>query len=378
MPSVWTYSDTRDSGYGLFKRQILAALETLGWVVHHTRLALDAPEAQLNLRQACFAHPADWILLINQTASQFYDYIQLPTRQRPLSCQKLVWFLDDPHFFVHQPFEPTEHVFSFDETYVAYLAQFQPGSCGFWPLAADLQGTGRFDPAYACEVSFVGGVVDQAARRAQLSPAMVSYVDTLVEHKLASRFLSFEELALRYPIAPGKQIQLTPAVHHYLYWETNTRYRIRTLEALLEFDLRLYGNEDWLRVLGDSPLRRVYKGPADPVTELPRIFASSAVNLNIHSIQCVGSLNQRDFNAPLAGGFLLSDWVPACAAYFQPGVNAIYYKDTLDLKAKVRYYLRHPKEREGVTVRARQWIEQNHTYPRRMWEIVALLSRHVS
>jgi hypothetical protein len=78
--------------------------------------------------------------------------------------------------------------------------------------------------------------------------------------------------------------------------------------------------------------------PIDPVEELPSVFASSRINLNIHSVQCRGSLNQRDFNAPMAGGFLLSDWVPAAGRFFSPGIEAVYWSGIDDLRRKIAFY----------------------------------------
>jgi spore maturation protein CgeB len=202
---------------------------------------------------------------------------------------------------------------------------------------------------------------------------MRAYVDLLVGKKVEYSYLSFDELVSRFPIAPGKCIQLNPQVTHYLYWETNNRYRMQVLEALTDFDLRIHGNTDWPALIANSPLQRFFYGEADPVRELPDIFVSSKINLNIHSIQCMGSLNQRDFNAPVAGGFLLSDWVPACAKYFTAGEEAIYWSDISDLQAKIAYYLRHADERDAVVQKGRERVLRDHTYIQRVTQLLQTL-----
>ena len=373
MPSIWSYSDSSDRGFGLFKRRIFRVLNDLGWTTQLAEASLLDPASKALIRNHLSEHPSDWILLINQTSAHFYEYLEIPPDRRPLERKKIVWFLDDPRFFVTQPFEREEFVFCFDETYLDFLNRFNPSFRGFLPLACDLSEAGRFDPAYACEVCFVGGVIDQSDRRRQLSPDMTEYVDRLVEQKLLQRHTSFDELAERIPIAPGKQITITPQVAHYLYWEANNRYRVRVLESLADFDLRIYGNEDWLKVLDGSPLLTRFHGPADPVRDLPRIFASARININIHSIQCRGSLNQRDFNAPVGGGFLLSDWVPSAGKYFEPGVEAVYWSDMRDLRTKVKYYLSHETERKVVVQRGKERVLRDHTYDRRIRQLLSLL-----
>ncbi len=370
MTSIWSYSDFAGRGFGLFKRCLFAELKNLGWNTVLAEASLIDSNSRNYLREHLLQHPTEWILLINQSAAQLYDYLQLPANNRPLPAKKIVWYLDNPAFFVNQPFEPLEWVFCFDETYLGFLKRFNPAYCGFLPLAADATNTGRKDSRLECEVSFVGGLIDQSERRSQLSQDMVNYVDLLVEKKIQHREQTFQELAAEFPFAPGKQITITPQVEHYLYWEANNRYRIRILELLSDLDLHIYGNEDWTKLLAESPLLKHFRGPIDPVTELPDLFVSSKINLNIHSIQCRGSLNQRDFNAPVADGFLLSDWVPAAGKYFDPGFEAVYWGNNEDLRSKVFYYLNHPEECQDFIQRARQKVETQHTYRERVQRIL--------
>lgn len=365
-PSLWTYSDGADRGFGLFKRRILRQLQNRGWTVWMAEAPLLEPQSRIRLRDDLLQKKTDWILLINQSAAQFYEYLSIPLSLRPLSCKKWIWFLDDPHFFTDRPFESGEFVFSFDSTYVDYLQSLHPGGCGILPLACDVEEEGMYDERFACDVCFVGGVIDQSARRAQLPPEMQAYVDRLVERKLQAREKTFEQLSVENPIAPGKQIQITPLVAHYLYWETNNRYRIQTLEALSDYDLRIYGNEDWPKLLRDSLLQNRFLGSIDPVSELPSAFVSAKINLNIHSIQCRGSLNQRDYNAPAAGGFLLSDWVPAAGRFFDPGAEAIYWSSLDDLRWKIDYYLNEPQTKQRVVQKGRERVLRDHTYARRV------------
>jgi len=291
MPSIWSYSDPADRGFGLFKRRILQVFSELEWEIFLSEEPLLVETSKTKIRNHLFNHDPDWLFLINQTSIQFYDYIELPLDQRPLPQKKIIWFLDDPHFFVTHPLETAEYVFCFDETYLDYLKQFSSNGVGFLPLAADVSQPGKYDSQFECDVCFVGGVIDQSERRNQLSEEMREYVDRLVELKLQQRSRSFYELAGEYTYQPGKQITITPQVAHYLYWEANNRYRLKIVQALSDYHLKIYGNEDWERILQGVDLLQNYYGPCDPVTELPNLCATVPIHLNIHSVQCQGSLN---------------------------------------------------------------------------------------
>ncbi len=366
MPRIWTYSDTGDRGYGLFKRRIFQELHKENWATGLAEAPLLEPKSKDILRQRLLDYSPDWIFLINQSAEQLYEYLNIPANQRPLSCKKIVWYLDNPRFFIQQPFEPTEYVFCFDETYLHWLEPFCSHPPRFLSLASDQFQPGKFNPKFACDVSFVGGVIDQSKRRGQLSLEMVGYIQRLVEEKLKNRSKTFEELARIHPIAEGKVININADVSHYLYWEANNLYRIRTLEALQDYNLKIYGNEDWELLLQGSPLFNRFHGRVDPKTELPDIFVSSKINLNIHSIQCLGSLNQRDFNAPVCGGFLLSDWVPAAGKYFVPGKEAVFYSGEINLLRKIDYYLEHEEEKAEIIRAGKQCVLDKHTYTNRV------------
>lgn len=372
--SIWSYADPGQRGYGLFKLNFFRELKKRGWQTHLAEVPLLEPGAQAQLREDFLSQDRPWVLLINQTAAQLADYLGLPREKALAGRRFLVWFLDDPRFFLDGPLTQQEIALCFDETYLDILAAHQPRHVLFWPLAADCQQPGQLDERFRCEVCFVGGVVDQRQRRSQLQPAMREYVDHLVELKLTHREKTFDELALQHPIAPGKQIRITPQVAHYLYWEANNRYRLSVVEAMQDFDLRIYGNEGWLSLLEGSPLLERFHGPIDPNHELPHCFATAPINLNIHSIQCMGSLNQRDFNAPVAGGFLLSDWAPAAGRYFNPGQEAVYWSQIDDLRAKAAYFLRHPEERQALVERGRKRVEQSHTYAQRIDSLLAHLA----
>lgn len=373
MPKIWTYSDPADRGYRLFKSRLLAALRERGWETELTDVELGSEGFERKIADAAENSRADAVLLINQSAATFYQYIQHNPSPEFADARKITWFLDDPQFLVDQPFEPREYVFVFDDTYLPAAKAWGGAAVAHLPLASDMTEAGTHVEKWACPVSFVGGLQDQSSRRAQLSPEMAAYCDRLVELHLADRRRPFQQLVVEEPYAPGKQIQLTGQVCHFLYWEANIRYRLRMLEPLVDLGLVVYGNEDWVPLAKDTKFESCFRGGIDPVTELPHLFASCDVNINLHSVQCRGSLNQRDYNAPVAGGFLVSDWVPGAGRFFEPGREAVFVHSAEELRTTVEYYLDHLELRGRFAERARERVAQEHTYAHRVESILGVL-----
>ena len=78
-----------------------------------------------------------------------------------------------------------------------------------------------------------------------------------------------------------------------------------------------------------------------------------------------GAVNQRVFDAPAAGAFVLTDWREQMAGLFEPHEMACYREpdEILDL---ARHYLAHPKERRRITAAARKRVLACHTWRHRL------------
>ena len=48
------------------------------------------------------------------------------------------------------------------------------------------------------------------------------------------------------------------------------------------------------------------------------------------------------------------------------------YKDTDDLINKIRFYLKHEQDREGIIDKGYEYISQNHTFINRIEEIISI------
>lgn len=86
-------------------------------------------------------------------------------------------------------------------------------------------------------------------------------------------------------------------------------------------------------------------GYADYYDEMPVIFNTSKINLNITLRSILSGISLRSLDVIGAGGFLISNYQTELAQYFEEGKEMVMYYDRQDLLDKIRYYLVHEDER---------------------------------
>jgi len=81
------------------------------------------------------------------------------------------------------------------------------------------------------------------------------------------------------------------------------------------------------------------------------IFRTSKINLNFTKVCSDANKTQfkgRIFQVCLAGGFLLTEYVPGIETYFVIGKEIETFKTKEEMIEKIRYFLTHDKERESI------------------------------
>jgi spore maturation protein CgeB len=150
--------------------------------------------------------------------------------------------------------------------------------------------------------------------------------------------------------------------------------RKERIGACIPLGLHTFGDpEGWNDLFGAE------RGPtahpdADYRSELAAIYRSIAINLNITSCQMPTAVNQRVFDIPLCGGFVLSDRQSDCDELFAPGEAALYSSKE-ELIDKIAFFRVNEDERRRISARARARILSCHTYSHRLETIESLISR---
>lgn len=144
--------------------------------------------------------------------------------------------------------------------------------------------------------------------------------------------------------------------------------RTNILKALVDFDLKIWGN-GWERAR-DIDLNKLFVGRPAYGEEMVKIYNACKISINIHHEQSVSGVNMRTFEAPACGCFLLSDEKPELANFYKIEEEIVCYKDITELREKLEYYLENSKQREEIAKKAQEKIRKNHTYTHRMAELI--------
>jgi spore maturation protein CgeB len=149
------------------------------------------------------------------------------------------------------------------------------------------------------------------------------------------------------------------------------RYRVDRLSGLVDESLIIFGPDEWKDYLPEQ----VVRPPVDYQTETPLIYRNSAVNLSLTTMQQETALNQRYYDVPLCGGFLLGEWQESLAEHFSLEEEAVYFRNDEELQDKVRYYLKHPAERQRIIKRARERVLHEHLIEHRVTTMLELIRK---
>lgn len=137
-------------------------------------------------------------------------------------------------------------------------------------------------------------------------------------------------------------------------------------EITRHFPLKIWGNRTWqIRTKRGSRLKACWQGEPVVGAAFSEVVAHSAVVLNVFRQQhAPGGVVMRTFEAPGAGGFLLSEGNDEVRALFPEGETGAYFTDVRDCVERLRYWLNHPADREALARRAHERVAGNFTYAR--------------
>lgn len=154
--------------------------------------------------------------------------------------------------------------------------------------------------------------------------------------------------------------------------------RRQTFAGLAHLPFKIWGTE-WPAA---KPFDRLVQesGRRLTPTEYTQIFNSTDINLNLHSsnerdgVDPTGDfINPRTFELAAAGAFQLVDERSLLGECFEIGREIVTFSSVRDLKDKLSYYLDRPEERRAIAERARQRALRDHTYEKRLNEMLATI-----
>ena len=154
------------------------------------------------------------------------------------------------------------------------------------------------------------------------------------------------------------------------------RNRRQAFKRFLDLDFRLWGS-DWA---GAEQLQRVLQrhGARIDTDDAVRIFNATRVNLNLHSstyhegVDPRGDfVNPRTFELAGAGAFQIVDQRQLLPPLFAASGELAVARSVDEMRALTEHYLAHEDERRALAARARVRALAEHTYERRMEDLLA-------
>ena len=110
------------------------------------------------------------------------------------------------------------------------------------------------------------------------------------------------------------------------------------------------------------------------MTEMPRVFRDSRINLNISLRSIRSGIPLRALDIMGAGGFLMSNYQPELAEYFEDGKELAMYGSAQELIDKTAYYLSHEEERRQIAKAGFGKVQELFSYEVRVTQMLDLVT----
>jgi spore maturation protein CgeB len=305
-----------------------------------------------------------------------------------LRLPSVSWYVDSPNIILNLyggPKSDLSYIFVWDPTYVPEVKALGFSQVYTLPLGTDPE---TFYPKpiadlsrWRARVAFVGNSMTQPlAKKLERLPS--SPETTGIFRQLLAAFqvqphrrldLLLEEQGLAaHPLIQKMSLSERTDLEAGIIWAATLDYRLECVKRLAPFKPTIYGDSGWRELLGDSfrlgPIVNYYD-------DLPAIFGATTINFNATSMQMKAAVNQRVFDVPAAGGFLLTDFKEQLAEVLEPGKESVCYHHPEEIPDLVRFYLDHPDARRQIVERGRARVLAEHTYLHRLQEMLAVLRR---
>jgi spore maturation protein CgeB len=364
------------------------AFETLG----HRVLSIDMRALEvLDGQREAVSRFVDDVRTFSPDLALFYGTLGVISTQRPginffesLGIPYVSIFGDNPFMYLQALNESSRagllassryYAFCTDPVYAMKLKSFGVKRCEYLPLATDPElfvvDQSQVDrERFSSPVVFVGNIredLDQvrSKRRERWSkyPAIQLLIEDIVDFGKTSSTLDVSRKLARLENAmPWESYAL---LCRTVYEETSTLHRLQVVMSVADQPVAVYGGNGWKKAAGPAV---EYRGSIDYARELPQVYALAEIVLNVTHPQLIEAVNQRVYDVPAAGGFVLSDFRADLDRHFGSEMPA--YNSMDDMNDKIRYFIKHDDERREMADAARARVLERHTWRHRAEELL--------
>jgi len=358
----------------------IAAAERMGWEVRAVAVRMEGAlprDLVADLLAAVVNFRPDFVLSVNLSGMDvdglfagLFNDLEVPL---------VAWFVDDPRTILMGRGVyggPYSVALTWERAYGAAIAACGLDAVHYLPLAVDAT---RFDapPAETPPLppAFVGNsMVDFAAREwgwFETQPVIAAAVEAAFAEGRVTRerfaegvdaLLGAEADALALDEEARRHVEL------YCFIEGTRRLRRKLAETCAPLGAVMHGDAGWAAI---TPCAA---GPVHYFDALAGFYRDTSVNLNATSLQMQSAVNQRVFDCPAAGGFLLTDAQADLDTLFERDREVACYASWAECAALLREYAAAPALRREMTARARARVLGEHTYAHRLETLRGLLT----
>lgn len=278
------------------------------------------------------------------------------------------WIVDCPvmELYSHAVRNPCNRIFIFDYAMYQEFIDENPEGIFYLPLGASYNRLDRVictisdieKMRYKADVSFVGSLYTEKCPYNSFKEQdtyLRGYLDGIIQAQQRVYGYNFLEECITEEVLQEfkqkvpfyffteryQQNDRAAMAHLYLGNKVTEQERIYLLKLVSEkFDLKLYTTSDKSYV----PMAD-YRGAAETMCEMPKVFHLSKINLNLTSKPIRTGLPLRIWDILGSGGFLLTNYQSEIEEYFEVGKELEVFSCEDELLQKIEYYLLHDTER---------------------------------
>lgn len=345
------------------------------------------PEFLKELFETAGSFRPDFILTVNHAGldaeGQVLDLL------RKCGIPLASWFVDKHDMFLRTEVdaETLLAVFIWDPDGVKPVAEYGVAHVRHLPLATDPV---TFSPAPKAgstshKTAFVGSSwrkkIADNLRTGDFSAVLLEQYEALGERYEHNPQVDLGELMNRH--APEAFADLKRLSHErqtqyglLLQLEATRLRRLKCVERLLPMEPAIVGSEYWKTAFVRSGFPFIWYGRMHYERELPGFYQRVIINFNTTSLQSVNAVNQRLFDVPVCGAFVLTDRTSGIEELFEPGKEVVCYESVEDIRPLAERWIADESGRKRIICAARERILAEHTYEHRLVTIMRDMKRY--
>lgn len=290
------------------------------------------------------------------------------------------WIYDMPHSTLFSPAVQNEYasVFVFDKVQYEQLKSIKPSHLYHLPLPVNtvrlnkLLGEFSGKAEYHRDISFVGSLYERNMYRQinYLPDYLKGYIDGIVEaqQKIYGYNLVMDTLT----------DNVIEEIEKYVHMNLDASYLVGAKQLyadMINAEITHRERKDLISALAEKNKFTLYTGSdVESISgiqaggtvsydiEMPRVFRTSRINLNITLRSIISGIPLRALDIMGAGGFLLSNYQTELAEYFVDGEEVVLFESKEDLLAKATYYIEHEEERQEIAYRGWKKVQEEFSY----------------